>query len=129
MNKLVVLALIFIGLITLCAGTAKPAKAQVPDSWATMAPLPEPLLQAETAVVNGKIYVIGMHYNSSGNYDFVNNNVLWDAGTADHSLPNSLYLTAKPAFFGTLPWPWVDPAGATKTHTLPAKARFDAGLR
>ena len=64
-----------------------------------------------------------------GNYDFVNNNVLWDAGTADHSLPNSLYLTAKPAFFGTLPWPWVDPAGATKTHTLPAKARFDAGLR
>ena len=23
-------------------------------------------------------------------------------------------------------WPWVDPAGATKLFTLPAKARFDA---
>jgi hypothetical protein len=24
-------------------------------------------------------------------------------------------------------WPWVDAAGATKLHTLPAKARYDAG--
>jgi hypothetical protein len=61
-----------------------------------------------------------------GNYDYVTNTVIWDAGTADHRLPNSLYLSGKPAFFGANPWPWVEPAGTTKTFTLPAKARFDA---
>jgi len=30
--------------------------------------------------------------------------------------PDSLYLTQKPAFFGSFPWPWVDPAGATKSR-------------
>ena len=44
------------------------------------------------------------------------------------TLPDSLYLTSKPAFFGSLPWPWVDPSGATKVQTLPAKDRFDAGV-
>ncbi len=48
----------------------------------------------------------------------------WVSGY-DQTLPDSLYLTAKPAFFGSLPWPWVDPNGTTKTYTLPAKARYD----
>jgi hypothetical protein len=42
------------------------------------------------------------------------------------TIPSSLYLTGKPAFFGTNTWPWVDPSTGT-TYTLPAKARFDAG--
>jgi hypothetical protein len=62
-----------------------------------------------------------------GNFDYVSNNVVWDAGGAAHTLPDSLYLTSKPAFFGSSPWPWVDPTGATKLHSLPARARFDAG--
>jgi hypothetical protein len=37
-----------------------------------------------------------------------------------------LYLSSKPAFFGSNPWPWVDPTTGT-VQTLPAKARFDAG--
>jgi hypothetical protein len=41
-------------------------------------------------------------------------------------LPSSMYLNSKPAFFGSNPWPWVDPSTGT-TYTLPAKARFDAG--
>jgi hypothetical protein len=41
-------------------------------------------------------------------------------------LPPSLYLSSKPAFFGSNPWPWVDPTGGTKVFTLPARARFDA---
>ncbi len=60
-----------------------------------------------------------------GNYDYVTNQVRWD--TAAQTLPASLYLTGKPAFFGSLPWPWVDPTGTTKLYTLPAKARYDAG--
>ena len=35
----------------------------------------------------------------------------------------SLYLKAKPSFFGNYQWPWVDPTGATKVHTLPAESQ------
>jgi len=45
------------------------------------------------------------------------------------TLPQSLYLTSKPAFFGTNTWPWVDGSTATDPlpGILPARARFDAG--
>jgi hypothetical protein len=58
-----------------------------------------------------------------GNFDYVTNTVRWDNGP--QQLPNSLYLSAKPAFFGDLPWPWVDPTGTTKVSTLPAQRRFE----
>jgi hypothetical protein len=60
-----------------------------------------------------------------GNFDWLTGQIRWN--TAAHSLPPSLYLTAKPAFFGALPWPWVTPTGTQKTFTLPAKARFESG--
>ncbi len=59
-----------------------------------------------------------------GNYDYVTDEVHWSRGP--QLLPDSLYLSGKPAFFGEAPWPWVDPLGATKLHKLPAKVRFDA---
>ncbi|MFA7306172.1 MAG: hypothetical protein WC026_05815 [Hyphomicrobium sp.] len=65
-----------------------------------------------------------------GNFDYVTNTVTWDPNIADRDLPNSLYLTEKPAFFSLgrgYAWPWVDPVAADKIHTLPAKARYDAG--
>ncbi len=62
-----------------------------------------------------------------GNFDYVNNSVVWDPTITDHALPASLYLIGKPAFFGSSAWPWVDPTAATPTQTLPAKQRFDAG--
>ncbi len=58
-----------------------------------------------------------------GNFDFLTNTVKWDRVPV--ALPNSLYLTEKPPFFGNLPWPWVTPTGAIKVWTLPARARFD----
>lgn len=69
-----------------------------------------------------------------GNWDWVTKRQHWHGiggkGDADQStpkvIPNSLYLTGKPAFFGSNPWPWVDPSTGT-TYVLPAKARFDAG--
>jgi len=79
---------------------------------------------------NGYQYI-----NRQGNYDFVTNSQIWYAtyggdGTTStgspQTLPNSLYLTSAPAFFGTMTWPWVDPSTGT-TYTLPAKARYDAG--
>ena len=68
------------------------------------------------------------HIHRDGNWDNVTNGVVWANGPA--TIPNSFYLTSKPAFFGTLTWPWVDPTGATsatRVATLPAKARYDAG--
>jgi hypothetical protein len=59
-----------------------------------------------------------------GNFDYATNLVHW-AGAAQ-TIPASLYLSSKPAFFGSNTWPWVDSTGATKLHTLPARARFDA---
>ena len=61
-----------------------------------------------------------------GNWDYATNSIDWKAGF-DTTLPNSLYLTSRPSFFGTLPWPWVTPNGSTKLFTLPARDRYDDG--
>ncbi|HUB16427.1 MAG TPA: hypothetical protein VMB34_31085 [Acetobacteraceae bacterium] len=63
-----------------------------------------------------------------GNFDYLTNSVTWASGA--HSLPNSLYLTQKPAFFSAgsgYTWPWVNPTGSPQLYTNPAKARYDAG--
>jgi hypothetical protein len=63
-----------------------------------------------------------------GNFDFVTRSVQWTDGL-ERAVPDSLYLTGKPAFFGRDPWPWVDPLGETKVHRLPARAAFEARAR
>jgi len=63
-----------------------------------------------------------------GNFDYVTNSVTWATGDTAHKLPDSLYLSRKPAFFHGYTWPWVDPSGSGRElYTLPAKARYDAG--
>jgi hypothetical protein len=69
-----------------------------------------------------------------GNWDWFSQKQRWHGiggfGTTDASspqpIPDSLYLSSKPAFFGNNPWPWVDPSTGA-TYVLPAKARFDSG--
>jgi hypothetical protein len=61
-----------------------------------------------------------------GNYDYLNNAQKWITTPGGYPLPNSLYLSGKPTFFGSYQWPWVDPTTGT-TYTLPAKARYDTG--
>jgi len=61
-----------------------------------------------------------------GNYDFLTNSQHWHNTAHGFALPNSMYLTSKPAFFGADQWPWIDPSTGT-IYTLPAKARYDAG--
>lgn len=60
-----------------------------------------------------------------GNFDYLTNQVRWDRSA--RTLPPSLYLTGKPAFFGNNPWPWVDPTGTQKLGVLPARLRFESG--
>jgi Pectate lyase superfamily protein len=62
-----------------------------------------------------------------GNYDYATNQVHWS--TVPYRLPDSLYLSGKPAFFGNDRWPWVDSIGSTKLYKLPARARFDVMKR
>jgi hypothetical protein len=65
-----------------------------------------------------------------GNFDYLTNSVSWAANDTGHTLPHSLYLAQKPAFFNAgsgYTWPWVNPTGSPQLYTLPAKARYDAG--
>jgi hypothetical protein len=61
-----------------------------------------------------------------GNWDWLQSKQSWHNNLQPAKLPDSMYMPGKPAFFGSNPWPWVDPTTGT-TYTLPAKARYDAG--
>jgi hypothetical protein len=70
-----------------------------------------------------------------GNWDWVTKSQIWyrsigATGSASNGtpqvIPDSLYLTAKPAFFGSNPWPWVNPSNGA-VSTLPAKACLEQG--
>ncbi len=59
-----------------------------------------------------------------GNYDFLTKSQRWHNTPSRFTIPPSLYLKAKPAFFGSNPWPWVLPVYGS-VNTLPAKARYE----
>jgi hypothetical protein len=60
-----------------------------------------------------------------GNYDYFNNAAVWDGGIVSHSIPNSLFYSSKPAFFGSLAWPAIGPDISGLVHDIPAKHRWD----
>jgi hypothetical protein len=62
-----------------------------------------------------------------GNYDYIGGGIVWDARNADHTLPASLYLSAKPAWFGALAWPAFGPELSPMVGTIPAKIRYEGG--
>jgi hypothetical protein len=62
-----------------------------------------------------------------GNYDYIGGGIVWDANNADHNLPLSLYLSAKPAWFGALAWPSFGPELGPMVGTIPAKVRYEGG--
>jgi hypothetical protein len=64
-----------------------------------------------------------------GNYDYIGGGTLWDASITDRNLPASLYLSAKPDWFGALAWPPFGPDRSPREGKIPAMARYekDAG--
>jgi hypothetical protein len=59
------------------------------------------------------------------NYDYFNDAIVYDPSIPDHDLPNSLYLTSRPEWFGFISWPPVDPATPTlRTAQIPAWYRY-----
>jgi hypothetical protein len=61
-----------------------------------------------------------------GNYDTVTAGVKWSDTIPTHTLPASLYRTAKPAWWPSgSPWPWAGSDQTPMVGALPAKARSD----
>jgi hypothetical protein len=60
------------------------------------------------------------------NYDYVTKSTVYDPAIAEHTLPVSMYLSAKPAFLGAVAWPPIGPDAANLVNDVPAKTRFDA---
>jgi hypothetical protein len=62
------------------------------------------------------------HYHGANNENGV---IKWGPLTASSAIPASLYLTAKPAFLGTTPWPVYGPSAVDwgTANVLPAAAR------
>ncbi len=59
-----------------------------------------------------------------GNYDHVSKKTHWDPKIRDHTLPESLYLSDKPAFFKGLAWPPIGPDRKPMAGSIPARDRF-----
>jgi hypothetical protein len=66
-----------------------------------------------------------------GNYDYASDSIKWDPSISNHVLPASLYLSAKPDWWGNLPWPAIGPDTSNPAIVLkgdiPAKVRFEHG--
>ena len=63
-----------------------------------------------------------------GNFDYVNNAVVWDPNIPDHTIPNSLYLSGRPSWWGNLPWPPIGPDRTPMAGQIPAQQRFANGM-
>ena len=88
----------------------------------------------DTDIYNGKMIYCLDYTNSGsqngetantilrhGNYDYVNDSVVWDGSIADHNIPFSYYLDAKPSWWGDLPWPAIGPSLIPMVGVMPAR--------
>ena len=62
------------------------------------------------------------------NYDYFHKDVVWDSTIASRAIPDSLYYSSKPAFFGSLQWPPIGPDVSGLVTNIRAKARWNAYL-
>ncbi len=61
-----------------------------------------------------------------GEYDYYNNAQTWN-GSDSHTLPDSLYLSGKPSWYGTATWPPIDPV-TSSVAKLPAQLRYESSI-
>src|SRR3972149_1811412 len=71
---------------------------------------------------------VGATLLKHGNFDYVSQQTSWDPSINDQNLPESYYLSAKPSFYRSLPWPSIGPDLGVKVGVLPAKMRYFAPL-
>jgi hypothetical protein len=63
-----------------------------------------------------------------GNYDSATDSTVWDDTIAEHTLPDSLYLSSKPTFWGSEAWPPIGPDALPMYGKIPARTRYEAGM-
>jgi hypothetical protein len=65
-----------------------------------------------------------------GNYDRVHNAVMWDPTIVGRGIPDSLYLSGKPSWWDSSPWPPYTPErigfDTININKIPAQVRFEA---
>lgn len=64
-----------------------------------------------------------------GNWDSVNNAIVWDSSNADHAIPTSLYLLSKPSWWciETPSYPPIGPDVSPMASSIPAKIIYEGG--
>ena len=63
-----------------------------------------------------------------GNYDYFSKATVWDDTISSRTIPNSLFYSTKPDYFGALQWPPIGPDVSGLVNAIPAKARWDRYL-
>lgn len=63
-----------------------------------------------------------------GNFDYATNGIVWDPAISDHTIPDSLYLAARPGWWpNAMPWPPIGPDRTPMVGQIPAQCRFLGG--
>jgi hypothetical protein len=63
-----------------------------------------------------------------GNWDSVNNSVMWDGSNSDRAIPGSLYLASRPSWWcAETPIPPIGPDVSPMTSDIPAKRIYEGG--
>ncbi len=83
-------------------------------------------LSAGTASAAGSDPMVKSTLLRHGNWDSVTNGVVWHPEIADRLLPDSLYLSAKPAWFGSHRWPPIGADLNPMVSSIPAESRYQA---
>ncbi len=63
-----------------------------------------------------------------GNFNYADSLVSWDPANTNHTLPPSLYLNAKPSWYGNILWPTNGPDVVGNANENPAQVCFNKGL-
>jgi hypothetical protein len=64
-----------------------------------------------------------------GNYDYFHRAIVWDPAIASRAIPNSLFRSSAPGYFGKLAWPPFDPASPPGEFNDANLSRIPAGYR
>ena len=64
-----------------------------------------------------------------GNYDYFHRAIVWDPAIASRAIPNSLFRSSAPEYFGKLAWPPFDPASPPGEFNDANLSRIPAGYR
>jgi hypothetical protein len=101
-------------------GTVQPSKGTYWADWGT-SPGPSGFQELDLDVQASAIVI--------GNWNSVANGIPATESLGSNTLPNSLYLTAKPAWFGNLTWPAFNPAAPNQNYdAIPAGYRYVHGI-